>query len=97
MAKLGATCVTQGGYPASAILSCSVANWSINKEHIPQLPRPQTALGALRCETVTQCAGHTRPHQLRWGDRECGYHTSCTCNTDGWPWVFTVTQLGSLW
>ena len=25
---------------------------------------------------------NTRPHQLCWGDRECGYHTSCTCSTD---------------
>ena len=33
--------------------------------------------------TVTQYTGcilaNTRPHQLCWGDRECGYYTSCTC------------------
>ena len=49
--------------------------------------------------TVTRCAGcisaNTRPHQLCWGDWECGYHTSCT--TDSWPWLFPATQLGGLW
>ena len=43
---------------------------------------PQTLY---RYQTVTRCVGcvspNTRPHQLRWGDRECGYYTSyaCTC------------------
>ena len=64
--------------------------------------RPQMALRpTCRWRTVTQYAGcisaNTRPHQLCWGDWKCGYHMSCMCNTDGWPQVFTVTQLGSLW
>ena len=29
---------------------------------------------------------NARPHQLCWGDRECGRYMSCTCNTDGWPY-----------
>ena len=40
---------------------------------------------SLGCELplglVTHCAGrisaNARPHQLCWGDRECGYYTSC--------------------
>ena len=38
---------------------------------------------------VTHCAGHifanTRPHQLRWGDREVGTAISCIH-------IFTVTS-----
>ena len=38
---------------------------------------------------MIQCTGYvsanTKPHQLCWGDWECGYHTSCMCTTDGWP------------
>ena len=30
-------------------------------------------------------SANARPHQLRWGDWECGGYLSCTCNTDGWP------------
>ena len=41
---------------------------------------PQTLY---RYQTVTRCVGcavaNTRPHQLLWGDRECGCHTSYAC------------------
>ena len=33
----------------------------------------------------------SREPMLCWGDWECGYHMSCTWNTE----VFIVTQLGS--
>ena len=52
-------------------------------------------LSGLVVNIVTQCAGrisaNARPHQLRRGDRECGYYMPCTCNTDGWPSFFSHT------
>ena len=39
-----------------------------------------TAIGAPVCSI----SANARPHQLHWGDQECGYYTSHTCSTGGW-------------
>ena len=61
-----------------------------------QLPGVRTAL-RLGVKQSPKCAGCiTRPHQLCLGDQEYGLVcTSHTCNTDGWPQVYIVTQLGA--
>ena len=43
----------------------------------PQLPRQPTGLDV--CQPVTHCTGRvSRPHLLRWSDRECGRYASYT-------------------
>ena len=64
--------------PGPADITCTLMRISTNHNSLgcEQPSRP-------RCRTITQCAGcvsaNARPLQLRWGDRECGCFTSCTC------------------
>ena len=37
------------------------------------------------CDCTCTCVlTNTRPHQLRWSDRECDHYTPCMCSTGGW-------------
>ena len=67
------------GYMYTCICTCTCTCTCVWKQAVNS---PQTLY---RYQTVTRCVGcavaNTRPHQLRWGDWECGYYTSyaCTC------------------
>jgi len=77
--------------PIPGLISCAGVTGSVGitcHAHATQTAGPIVAVYTC-VKTVTRCAGcipaSTRPHQLHWGDRECGHYASCMCSTDGWP------------